>query len=169
MKQMRIISLFLLCLWVGFLSCSTEDETLVQPPTGQTGDAGQSGEDNNNSNNDTAMNKKITVKIEGVSFAVTLQDNATVKAFRSMLPLTLTMNEHGGNEKYYNLAGNLPTNAYRPEMIRRGDLMLWGDNCLVLFYETFSSSYSYTPIGKIDNPSGLPEAVGKGRVIMTFE
>ncbi|WP_353887861.1 cyclophilin-like fold protein [uncultured Parabacteroides sp.] len=42
----------------------------------------------------------------------------------------------------------------RPGIIHTGDLLLWGANTVVLFYETFSSSYSYTRLGKIENPAG---------------
>ena len=46
--------------------------------------------------------------------------------------------------------------------------MLYGDNCLVLFYESFSTSYSYTPIGYVENPDGLAVVLGSGDVQITF-
>ena len=53
--------------------------------------------------------------------------------------------------------------------IKTGDIMLWGDNCLVLFYENFSTSYSYTKIGYIENPTDFSEALGLDDVAVEFE
>ena len=46
--------------------------------------------------------------------------------------------------------------------------MLYGSNCLVLFYESFPTSYRYTPVGRVDDPSGLADVVGHGNVQVTF-
>ena len=43
--------------------------------------------------------------------------------------------------------------------------MLFGNNCLVIFYESFDTSYSYTKIGHIDNLDNL----GNGSIIAKFE
>ena len=112
---------------------------------------------------------KIKVTVGSNSFSVTTYDNATARAFIAFLPLTITMNEVNGNEKYRPLQSNLPTSPEVPSKINAGDLMLWGANGLVLFYETFTTSYSYTRIGHIDNPTGLKTALGQNNPTLTFE
>ena len=47
--------------------------------------------------------------------------------------------------------------------------MLYGSNCLVLFYKTFPSPYRYTPIGSIDNPSARKMFLCSGRIFLKFE
>ena len=61
------------------------------------------------------------------------------------------MNELNGNEKYIYLDSTLPTNPINPNHINSGDVMLYGNNCLVIFYKSFDTTYSYTKIGHIDN------------------
>ena len=112
---------------------------------------------------------KMRIKIGSQSFTATLYDNPTVTRLKAMLPLTLDMTELNGNEKYFHLPTNLPTDASNPGTIRTGDLMLWQANSLVLFYKTFPTSYSYTKIGRIENPSELSSAVGSENVKVTFE
>lgn len=94
-------------------------------------------------------------------FAITLTDNSAARAFAAQLPLTLDMEELNGNEKHAQLPHALPANASRPGTIRNGDLMLYGTTTLVVFYETFNSSYSYTRLGRVDDPAGLPQALGR--------
>lgn len=115
------------------------------------------------------MERHITIRVGGAEFAATLEDNETARAFAALLPMTVTMTEMNGNEKYYNLPQRLPGKASRPGTIHAGDLLLWSGSTVVLFYETFSSPYSYCRIGRIDNPEGLASAVGRGGVTVTFE
>ncbi|MCS0788510.1 cyclophilin-like fold protein [Cytobacillus firmus] len=56
----------------------------------------------------------------------------------------------------------------RPEEINTGDIMLYGDNGLVLFYETFSSTYSYTRLGYIEEAVRYAQAVGDGDINVSF-
>ncbi|MDY5239808.1 MAG: cyclophilin-like fold protein [Bacteroides helcogenes] len=114
-------------------------------------------------------NRQISISIGTDAFTATIDDNATGKAFLALLPLTIQMKELGGNEKYHYLSNSLPTATYSPGTIQEGDLMLYGTSCIVLFYQTFVSSYSYTRIGKIDNPQRLATAVGSGDVTITFD
>jgi hypothetical protein len=101
-------------------------------------------------------------------FAITLTDNAAARAFAAHLPLTLDMSELNGNEKHADLREALPANASRPGTIRNGDLMLYGTNTVVVFYATFNSSYSYTRLGRVDEPADLPQALGRGGVRVVF-
>ena len=121
---------------------------------------------NNNSNTDTT---KMKIIIGSAVFTATLNNNATATAFKAMLPLTINMSELNGNEKFYYFSTTLPTNASSGGNIQVGDLMLYGNNCLVLFYEGFNTSYSYTRLGRIDNTSGLVAALGAGSVTVKFE
>jgi hypothetical protein len=101
-------------------------------------------------------------------FAVTLEDNPTALAFAQSLPATLDMTELNGNEKYARLPRSLPTKAVRPGTIRAGDVLLYGNDTLVVFYETFRSSYSYTRIGRIAETAGLAQALGPGNQRVAF-
>jgi hypothetical protein len=101
-------------------------------------------------------------------FAITLADNATARAFAAQLPLSVDMSELNGNEKHASLPKVLPANASRPGTIRNGDLMLYGADTLVLFYSTFKSSYSYTRLGRVDEPENLAQAVGRSSVRVAF-
>ncbi len=111
----------------------------------------------------------INIIVGSKTFTATLADSETGEAFAALLPLTVTMNELNGNEKYHYLNSSLPTAAYQTGTIHAGDLMLYGNNCVVLFYETFNTSYSYTRLGAIDNPSGLASALGSGNASVRFE
>jgi hypothetical protein len=101
-------------------------------------------------------------------FAVILEDNATARAFVQLLPAAFDMPDLNANEKHVTLPRKLPTNAARPGTIRAGDVLLYGDDVLVVFYETFRSTYSYTRIGHIPESAGLAQALGSGTAHIGF-
>lgn len=149
MKSLYVLSLMFISTTV--FACCTKQQVVTREET---------------QNTDTM---KVKITVGQIVFTATLFDNATAAAFKSRLPMTINMIELNGNEKYFDLPGNLPTNASNPGTIQSGDWMLYGANTLVLFYKTFSTSYSYTRLGRINDTTGLAAAVGSGNVSVTFE
>jgi hypothetical protein len=112
--------------------------------------------------------RTLTMEVNGARFTATLEENDAARAFSGMLPASYTMEELNGNEKYIYLDQEFPTAASIPDMVHAGDIMLFGNNCLVVFYEDFSTSYSYTKIASIRDAAGLGEAVGSGSAQIAF-
>lgn len=111
---------------------------------------------------------KLKITVGSKEFHATLAGEAAEKLI-GLLPLDVTMNEHNGNEKYYDLPGRMPGRATSTGRIEAGDLMIWSSSTLVLFYAGARTQYSYIRLGRIDDPSGLREAVGRGSVRVRFE
>ena len=108
--------------------------------------------------------KPLKITINGQKFTAELYDNEAAQKFMQLLPLSLTMKELNSNEKYCYLDTALPTNAQKPGKINAGDIMLFGNDCLVVFY----TSYSYTRIGRIENTEHLAKAAGSSSAKIEF-
>ncbi len=112
---------------------------------------------------------KINLIVNNKTFSATLNNNETVKELISIFPMTLHMSDLNANEKYHYLDSSLVTNSSNPRRINAGDIKLYGNNCLVVFYDSFNTSYSYTDLGEVDNVEGFISELGRGDVTMTFE
>ena len=130
-----------------------KEDPNLSPETSQTTD-----------NEETAMDK-VYISVNNKELEIELDDNSTVSALVKLLPLELSMSDLNGNEKYTYLDESLPTNTYSPKHIEAGDVMLFGDNCLVIFYESFDTSYSYSKIGRVKD---LPE-LGDGDMAIKLD
>lgn len=155
---MKIIGIFLASLiYLQLFACKTNEETEptnVNPTNTSTSDT-------------TTSNKKMKITIGTKVFTATFNDNAT--AFKARFPMTINMTDLNSNEKKFDLTVNLPTNIEEIGTIHEGDILLWGNNTIVLFYKSFSTPYRYTKIGKIDDANGLAAVVGSGDIKVSFE
>ena len=111
---------------------------------------------------------QVTIQVDDKAFEAILSDHDAARALAQQLPMTVNMKELNGNEKYYDLPAPLPESAEQIGEIHAGDLMLFGSDCLVLFYEDFNTAYRYTRLGAVQDPSGLAQALGRGDVTVTF-
>ena len=116
------------------------------------------------------MQKQTTLvlTIGDASFIIALADTEAARELSRRLPIRLEMAELNGNEKYVSLGSPLPAKAENVRRIKAGDVMLWGSDCLVVFYKSFDTPYSYTRIGHIADAQGLAKAVGKGDVLVSI-
>ena len=112
---------------------------------------------------------KINLTINNKTFSATLENNVTTRELISMFPMTLNMSELNSNEKYNYLDTDLTTNSSRQSRINAGDIKLYGSNCLVVFYESFNTSYSYTNLGTVDDVDVFVSELGNGSVTITFD
>ena len=152
-----LITLLTIASLSAFAACQTDTASIIGWGNAQESEKG-----------DTTITR-MKLKIGSRTFEATLLNSATVTALKAMLPLTLTMKELNGNEKFALLPVDLPVQAANPGTIQSGELMLYGSNTLVLFYAPLTTSYRYTKLGSLNDPSGLASAVGAGNVTVTVE
>ncbi len=168
MKQSRVILYPLLVFILAIMACNSDGSMDPNSDNNEQQNPGLQNPGTDSADVDTS-GSRLKIIIGARTFNATLVSSPTVTAFKARLPMTVNMTELNGNEKLYNFSSALPTNASNPRNIAAGDLMLYGSATLVLFYESFPTSYSYTRLGKIDNASGLAAAVGSGSVSVRFE
>ncbi|MDR3219979.1 MAG: T9SS type A sorting domain-containing protein [Dysgonamonadaceae bacterium] len=138
----------------------------VEQIEGMTGNARIEKKDESSNTND--MKLKITIGDKTVT--ATMLDNATVRDFISLLPLTLTLTDYAGTEKVSDLSKRLSTegapSGYDPSV---GDITLyspWGN--LAIFYRDYGYASGLVPMGKIDG-NGIEALQVSGSVTVTFE
>lgn len=101
--------------------------------------------------------------------SVSLNDNSATTALKDLLKegdITVRMSDYGGFEKVGALPQSLPTSNSQITT-QPGDIMLYQGNQMVIFYG--SNSWSYTPLGRIDNATdaNMKEFLGDGAVEVT--
>ena len=99
--------------------------------------------------------QKMNITIDGVTKTATLVDNSTTQTLVAKLksaPVTVTLNSSGGFEIWGALGFSLPTSNEQVNA-QPGDIVLYNDSNICMFYGT--NSWSYTRLGHID---GLSES-----------
>ena len=135
----------------------------------QQKDAIVESKDTNNQTKEEDAMFHVLLTVKGVSFSASLYDNEAVRSLMERLPMTITMDDLHRNEKYFYVSDVFPSAAQQVSQIHTGDLKLFGNDCLVLFYKDFTTSYAYTSLGQLDDPQGLEEVLGSGSVSIHFE
>ncbi len=112
---------------------------------------------------------KVIITVGDKEFNAVFYKNETTDALIKKMPITVSMKDLNSNEKYYYFDEAFPKNSEKVGSINAGDIMLYGDSCVVLFYKSFNTSYSYTKIGYIENIEGLESALGNSDIDVIFK
>ena len=117
------------------------------------------------------QNMKINITIGGKILAASLADNATARDFVSVLPMTLSMKDLFGREKYGDLPKQLSENGPRKNRYEVGDVAYWSPNHqLAVYYHQDGEpipSPGIIPIAKMD--AGTEAFNVSGSVKVTIE
>lgn len=108
----------------------------------------------------------VFLTVNGKTRSASLNDNSATTALKELLKegdITVRMSDYGGFEKVGALPQSLPSSNSQITT-QPGDIMLYQGNQMVIFYG--SNSWSYTPLGKIDNATvaNVKEFLGDGVV-----
>jgi hypothetical protein len=98
---------------------------------------------------------QLNLNIGGKVLTATLVDNATARDFVSVLPLSVSMNDLFGREKYGDLPKALSENGPKKSRYEVGDIAYWSpDNQFAVYYHQDGKSIpspGIIPIARIDN------------------
>lgn len=111
----------------------------------------------------------LRIDAGGQVFFACLEDTEAAKALGEMLPMSLEMSDWQGNAKRFQLPSVLPEKAEEYPSVSGGALMLEGSGTLCLFYQEDSQGGTYTPIGEVEEPEGLAQALAGDRVEVSFQ
>jgi hypothetical protein len=110
----------------------------------------------------------INIKIGGKILAATLVNNATARDFLSVLPLSVSMKDLFGREKYGDLPKALSEEGRRKDRYEVGDIAYWSpDQQFAVFYRQDGESIpspGIIPIAKIDGDAEVFNVPGSVRV-----
>jgi hypothetical protein len=117
-----------------------------------------------------ATNMKIKIGIADKVVIATVADNATARDFVSLLPLSMSMNDLFGREKYGDLPKALSENGPRKNKYEVGEIAYWSpDRQFAVYYHQDGESIpspGIIPIAKIDTGAEAFNVPGSVKVII---
>ncbi len=171
MNMKKVVSVLFLIMFFFFLTASDKGVTneIKQSDQYETQKKVSTEQTDEGDSSLTLTMIDLSLTVGNKAFSAKFYKNQTTQALVEQFPLTIEMSELNGNEKYYYLSNKLPTASEQPGEIHVGDIRLYGDDCLVVFYKTFSSSYLYTRLGYIEDAVSFAQTVAGGTTKVTFD
>jgi len=165
-RMNRFVIVCLAVVMLLFTACGQSEADLKETSMEQTGVSALTPKNEKEEARD--MVDKMKVQIGEYIFTATLEKNEASSQLVEMMnkePIVLAMDDYSGFEKVGSLGKTL-SRSDKQTVTQSGDIVLYNGNNIVLFYG--SNSWSYTRLGKIDDPTNLEKALGSGSVTVTL-
>lgn len=111
---------------------------------------------------------KIKTIINEITFNTTIEDNLPAKEFLEILPLKTYMNKEKNSYSHF-INYKLDKEETIPKKLNIGDILLEGNNKVVIVTSTNSNNKKYTKLASIDNPENLEQILDINEKPITFE
>jgi hypothetical protein len=99
----------------------------------------------------------IQIKMNGIYYRAKSNISYATQNFIKNFPLSVEMSDENSNQKkgcvYFKFDGD----ADKPKNIEKGDLLIYGDSCIVIATDDFAGYGSYKKIGHIEKMPDLPD------------
>jgi len=117
------------------------------------------------------QNMKVNIRSSGKIVTATVMDNPTARDFVSLLPLTLSMNDLFGREKFAHLPKPLSEKGPRTHSYAVGDIAYWSPaHDVAIFYKQDGESIPSPGLIRIAKTNGGAEMFNvPGTVTVTIE
>lgn len=99
---------------------------------------------------------KIKTIINEITFNTTVEDNLPAKELLEILPLNIYMNKEKNSYTHF-LNYKLDKEEKNLKKLNIGDILLEGNNKIVIVTSTNSDNRKYTKLASIDNPENLEQ------------
>ena len=114
-------------------------------------------------------NNTLLLQADNEEIEISVMNQEILQQIIGYLPQTLSLNELNGNEMYADLPFKVAAKSQDSDKVRAGDVRLYGNQTLVIFYKDHETSYRYNKIGEIKDLSQLDILINSKNTILRIK
>ncbi len=103
----------------------------------------------------------FNVNINGYTYIANTQVSYAAQNFIKNTPITIEMKDDGSDKKIGCLLVKIEGDCIKEKNVEKGDVLLYGESCIIIATEDFKNSAQYKKIGHINNLGTIPSGIQK--------
>ena len=110
---------------------------------------------------------QLFLTVNSKTITATLDSNKAVNYLKSVFPLRVKMYDYASMAKGYNFSSSfkkIRKENVNTDNLQIGDIVLYDQKHLMIFYQNFKNEDKYIKIGHVDSVEGLKEKLGENDI-----